>query len=313
MRLDDMLKKESGSGIGIVIYGIVVLLVLSLVSINILNAKIIQDGYDRLRDSLDAAVSGSVLHIALDNQQKDDISGSVGTDTYQYQYDPWLQLALGFLMTSDSISGGGTALEGENTVTNDFIKFDRKKVVTHTMRVLQDGVLSNADSILATQGGTHKYQVIMVFLEPAYDDELDKSIDIIAYDTSMFIETGGNIKPNDGPGGNFKGVYYNVGANIGEINTAITNIVNSRFPSGKTYDISLNGGDDDLVEQLKTRPYYFVIVKDFALPTLFGDTKNDNVFVDLTVSGDGHVGPMFALQGANTKRKIAEEMVGVVK
>ena len=67
-----------------------------------------------------------------------------------------------------------------------------------------------------------------------------------------------------------------------------------------------------MIEQMKARPYYFVIVKDFALPTLFGDTKNDNVFVDL-FNGDGHVGPMFALQGANTKRKIAEEMVGVVK
>jgi len=253
--LDDLLKKESGSGIGIVIYGIVVLLVLSLVSINILNAKIIQDGYDRLRDSLDAAVAGSVLHIALDNEQKDEIK-STGTYTYDtsdtgytYQYDPWLQLALGFLMQSDKTdeSASGTALEGEETITNDFIKFDRKRVVTHTMRVLQDGVLANIgepNEIL----NTDKYQILMIFMEPAYDNDLDKSIDIIAYDSSMFILDGDNILPSDGEEGRpdtFKGRYYRADGTddislMNSVNTVINNIMNDDgiFNSDKTYSIN---------------------------------------------------------------------------
>lgn len=309
MRLDDMLKKETGSGIGVVIYGIVIILVLTLVGINILNAKIIQDGYDRLRDSLDAAAAGSVLHIAWNNDQKDEVK-NISSGNYTYDYDPWLQLALGFLMKSDATDTvvGDSAIDEGETVTNDYIKFDRKRVVTHTMRVLQDGVLGTTESIL----NNNKYQIIMVFLEPVYNDALNRTIDIITYDSSMFINSGGNIVPNDGAGGNFVGNYVNVAFEEGAISSAITNIVNSRFASDKNYDINLGGDNSNLIEQLKTRPYYFVIIKDFALPTLFGDTQN-NVFVDLTISGDGHVGPMFALQGANTKRRTAEEMEGVVK
>ena len=301
-RLDDILKNESGSGMGVVIYGIVIMLVLSLVSINILNAKIIQDGYDRLRDSVEAAAAGSVLHIALGNQS-DTISSSSGKgkSDYQVAYDPWLQLALGFLMTSDATgasTGDANVIETGNTVTNDFIKFDREKVVTHTMRLLQDGVLKSTGKITDS-----KYKIKMVFLEPAYNSSLNKSIDIIVYENnpSMFDV---NLCPNS----NFKGVAYLAQGNSNEaLMQSIETVINTSVVEGFTVDL---GGKAGLIEDLQTRPYYFIIVEDFPLPTLFTDTNDDNLFKSIGQIADEHV-TMFALQGANTKRIIVEEDKGI--
>ena len=49
--------------------------------------------------------------------------------------------------------------------------------------------------------------------------------------------------------------------------------------------------------------------EDFPLPTLFGDTKN-NIFASMGSMVEEHV-TMFALQGANTNRKIEEEDKGI--
>lgn len=301
IRLDDIVKKETGSGIGVVIYGIVIMLVLSLVSINILNAKIIQDGYDRLRDSVEAAAAGSVLHIAMENQSST-VSSSTRSE-YQVEYDPWLQLALGFLMTSDATTSsfGNNAISSGNTVTNDFIKFDREKVVTHTMRLLQDGILSKSGEIVTN---TSKYKIKMVFLEPSYNSSLNKNIDIVVYENNPTMFDA-HLVPN----GNFKGVAYLASGNTDtELMNSVENAINSVVDG---FSISL-AGRAGLIEDLQTRPYYFIIIEDFALPTLFGDTR-DNVFVSLTqgLTGDGHVGPMFALQGANTNRRVDEEDKGI--
>lgn len=296
IHLDNMIKKETGSGIGVVIYGIVIMLVLSLVSINILNAKIIQDGYDRLRDSVEAAAAGSVLHIALGNQETHEKNNITNKSTYQVNYDPWLQLALGFLMSSDSNSGyAGSALDGNNTIANDYIKFDHKRVVTHTMRVLQDGVLKSTDKIT----NSSKYKIKMVFLEPAYDSNLNKSIDVVIYDNNESMYKNDLTPDDDFRGSSASAVGDDLIANV-------ESIINNKL-SGVKINLQANAG---LVEALKTRPYYFIIVEDFPLPTLFTDTNDDNLFKSIGQIADEHV-TMFALQGANTKRIIAEEDKGI--
>ena len=308
-RLDNILKNESGSGMGVVIYGIVIMLVLSLVSINILNAKIIQDGYDRLRDSVEAAAAGSVLHIALGNQEDfADTNSLTSKSDYQVAYDPWLQLALGFLMTSDATGGSvGNAIDtsgGNQTVANDFIKFDRERVVTHTMKVLQDGVLKSTGNITDS-----KYKIKMVFLEPAYTSSLDKNIDIIVYDNTMFeLKSDGNIKTNS----SFKGkAWVATGSTDEDLMydeyTGVQGVINNNVVSGVKINLE---GNNDLLEGLKTRPYYFIIIEDFPLPTLFGGDTRNNIFATMGSMVEEHV-TMFALQGANTNRKIDEEDKGI--
>jgi len=64
--------------------------------------------------------------------------------------------------------------------------------------------------------------------------------------------------------------------------------------------------------KMETKPYYMVVVKDFALPTLFQDTytnvqKNKNIFRSAfeAISGDGRLKtPIVALNAANVERKL---------
>lgn len=326
------LRNNKGSGLGVIVFGITLLLILLFSAVNIVNSKVIENGYISLRDAVQSASSGSVIHL-LTSKRADAASGATKKQNElmnSADYDIYLQLALGYL-----INRSETVDKSDETVVqtgdiNNFIKLDHQKVVNSTLALLEDATIRR-DEIDISE--TAKYKILMFFIEPYRDEATQKKyFNIIAYGNGDYkrpegslpgtpknIQKALDIRPVDSTidssgTRNIENVYE-------DIEDAISNIVNSNYDmeDGRTFDINLNatGNVKGLISDMETYPHYLIVVKDFALPTIFGgedgnpgDTTNGgniikNVFTSL--SGDGKLKtPMCALNTGKVQRQHEE-------
>ena len=336
------LRSNKGSGLGVILYGVTFLLILVFTAINIVNSKVIENGYNSLRDAVLAASSGSVIHLLttdvegesrVTQAQKDIISTA--------DYDVYLQLALGYLINRNNTDvGNGTVIQSGEI--NNFIKLDHQKVVNSTLALLDDAIMRRNESITETE----EYKVMMFFIEPYYEKSTNKKyFDIIAYGNSgyEFDSTLGGytikkelariIVPSSTSGiYGMKDVFENVESAIESIVNCeydgmtyeydgVTHTYNgmlsadkNRYKTLKKFSINLNSQNSSdyagLIRNMETYPYYVLVIKDFALPTIFdGKETNDvgggirNLFTSL--SGDGKLDvPMCALNSGKTQRKL---------
>jgi len=288
---------NKGSGLAVVLYGVTLLLVLIFTAINFVNSKVIEDGYNSLRDAVQAASSGSVIHLIesqerADEQQKN-VNEQEGSIENSY-YDVYLQLALGYFINRDS----GVDKDDDKIVQtgdiNNFIKLDHQKVVNSTMSLLKDAVYRDKTRDIKYTGD---YKILMFFIEPNYTEGNKKYFNIIAYGNCADSYTGSDNKilefaqVDTSKCIDMKDAYQ-------KIEDAINGIVNNNkyYKTDNDFDINLNAkGTSDyegLIRAMETYPHYLIVVKDFALPTIFDNT-------DTTDDGDG-IRRLFDLSGGNT-------------
>lgn len=320
MNTRDRIKTNKGSGLGVILYGVTLLLILVFVAINIVNAKVIENGYNSLRDAVQSASTGSVIHLltkvenGTTQAQKNIISGD--------KYDIYLQLALGYIINRNTNNTNDTYTQSGEL--NNFIKLDHQKVVNETMALLEDAVIRRKGA--STINNTDKYKIMMFFIEPYYDINNKKFFHIIAYGNGDYDITNGiqgeiatEMVSSDNTN-NMKSVYQEVENTISRIvnceHGGMTTSDKNKYDMSVSFDISLNSTGsldyDGLVREMETYPHYLIVVKDFALPTIFDGDTNDigtgirGLFTSL--SGDGSLSsPMCALNTGKTQRQTEDK------
>lgn len=329
MKNRKILQDNKGSGLGVILYGVTLLLILIFVAVNIVNAKVIENGYNSLRDAVQSASSGAVMHLLTTNRdttkaQNDIISGNGNS---QPVYDVYLQLALGYLInrTPDSATSNNTVTQtGE---INNFIKLDHQKVVNTTLALLEDAVVRRKSEKI---WNTDEYKIMMFFIEPYQDENNQKFFNIIAYGNGDYRT--GDIGDVESPlaigivkssgASDMKTVYENVEKSVSSIvNCEYDGMTEAnknayRISQYDKFRINLNSTGskeyDRLVREMETYPHYIIVVKDFALPTIFdGKETNDegggikSLFQSL--SGDGTLStPMCALNTGKVQRQVED-------
>lgn len=310
------LLNNKGSGLGVIFYGITLLLVLIFTAINILNSKVIEDGYNSLREAVQAASSGSVIHL-LTEQVTDSSTGKTEaqkqTASIEHAgYDLYLQLALGYFINWEEDTDTGDDTKVQTGDINNFIKLDHQKVVNSTLALFEEAVyrFDNAGEI----SDTSKYKIMMFFIEP-FQNGGTKFFDIIAYGNGDYTnvinakwknESGVVIKSENcktiaselargqvkvRPGESMKEVYGRIEATIEDIVNCKNNsdkwdgsMETSKLvfykikSSGDNYSINLSvpgSGYEEKIRKMETHPYYMIVVKDFALPTIFDDKETN--------------------------------------
>jgi len=300
-------NSERGDGIAVVAFGIFILMVMIFIALNTLNSRLVEQGYNNLRDAVMSASSGSVIHLLLNVDETNPDNNQIGLQQpgTTLQYDPYLQLALGYIINYNASGSAGVANKEISVEQNNFIKLDHKKVVNSTLKLIDDVVLNGQGNIY---GNFDRYQIFMFFIEPNYDNDYLKSFNLIYYTNEDMVPTEhGVILPVSGS--SMKEMYMNL---EGTISTKVSEI------SGKTYKINLNAdaavSDEDLIRRMETKPYYLIVVSDFALPTIFtgatGETltTQDNGIIKSLFGTDGSLAqPMCALQSGKIERKIAKD------
>ena len=339
MTTRDIIKDNKGSGLGVILYGVTLLLILIFVAVNIVNAKVIENGYNSLRDAVQSASAGSVIHLLTKESststqaQKNIISGD--------KYDIYLQLALGYIINRHTNAINNTyAQSGE---LNNFIKLDHQKVVNETMALLENAVIRRKGTS-SMINDTNKYKIMMFFIEPYYNDDNKeynpdeenkrgkKYFHITAYGNRDYdlndgiqeeiaTSISGSAKIESDNDNNMETVYKS-------IESAINNIVNCTYAGmnqddidayymSTSFEINLNADGsndyDKLIREMETYPHYLIVVKDFALPTIFDgvETNSGNpgiksVFTSL--SGDGYLSsPMCALNTGKIQRQTEDK------
>ncbi|MBQ7667703.1 MAG: InlB B-repeat-containing protein [Clostridia bacterium] len=312
MYISSKLKLKRGSGIAVIVFGVFLLLAFIFTSTNLLNAKFVEYGYNNLRDAVMSASSGSVTHLLLSSSQNTTTIGETRQAT-DITYDPYLQLALGYIINYENSSSPSNS-STIGVERNNFLKFDHQKVITSTLRLIDDTVLGG-DRLL--YGDVNQYQVIMFFIEPVYDKNYVKSFNLIYYTNKNdpYIEPYKGHFIRVGEGANSMQAIYN------SLNSTINRVVNDYvvtelgFPSTKRYNIRLNSGDlseEELVRSMQTRPYYLIVVKDFALPTIFNTTTQSDGTIKSAFGVDNKLSsPMCALNAGKVERKIVKKDSGV--
>jgi len=335
-------KNNKGSGLGVILYGVTLLLILVFTAVNIVNSKVIENGYNSLRDAVQTASSGAVIHLLT--SERENATSAQKDIIREAEYDIYLQLALGYLINRNQTSSNDTFVQtGE---INNFIKLDHQKVVNTTMALLEDAVIRNkvdAENKKILISDTDRYKIMMFFIEPYRDDESGaKYFDIIAYGNGDYKDSDGdgvyNIEGQlaktivKSSGTSMKDVYRNV-------ERAISDIVNCKASTNNSYlieygsfdsnsynvlsfdrddnqnaktefNIKLNSTNDydRLIREMETYPHYVIVVKDFALPTIFDSTDTNALKgVATSLSGDGKLRtPMCALNSGKTERQVEE-------
>ena len=334
--LSKHILSNKGSGIGVILYGMTLLLILIFTAVNIVNSKTIESGYNSLRDAVQSASAGSVIHLLTSNRSTTTAQNSIITSA---NYDIYLQLALGYLINRNPVSETSDRYV-QNGEINNFIKLDHQKVVNTTMALFADAVFRNrGDDHYETISNTDKYKILMFFIEPYADASNQKYFDIICYSndnwsgdvTEEYARSAVKIDT-----GNMENVYVNVEKEISNIvngeyssrteykETEKTSFLKIGYGGSKKYDINLNANGGDLagkVREMETYPHYLIVVKDFALPTIFlskdekGEYRDTNdrdaagvrslfrtVFTSLSGDGKLHT-PMFALNTGKVQRQ----------
>ena len=138
MNTRDIIKDNKGSGLGVILYGVTLLLILVFIAVNIVNAKVIENGCNSLRDAVQSASAGSVIHLLTKENQTTNTQAQKNIITGD-SYDIYLQLALGYIINRNTNAINNTyAQSGE---LNNFIKLDHQKVVNETMALLEAAVI----------------------------------------------------------------------------------------------------------------------------------------------------------------------------
>lgn len=317
MILNKLSKNNKGSGIAVVIYGVILMMLLIFTAINILNAKIIESAYNSLRDAVLAASSGSVIHLLTDTDNAAKLQSGANGKIDRNNYDIYLQLALGYIINRDTSSYSSTSVQGAET--NNFIKLDHKKVVNSTMALLDDAIIRDRKKHTDISE-TDKFKIFMFFIEPHYtENEYEKYFDIIMYTNAEYQDgaliedagtpllAGGTTNTiSAGSRGSMEEIYDALESTISH---AVNDNLNENYFGGQV-NININSSGssyDQLIREMETMPYYLIVVKDFALPTLFDgvdtNTENNNIFTFL--SGNGSLKtPMCALNSGKTERKL---------
>jgi len=355
------LLSNKGSGLGVILYGITLLLILLFTAINIVNSKVIENGYIALRDAVQSASSSSVIHLLTSTRvdeagnmgvtiaQQQIISGDTGVDGKTTPiYDIYLQLALGYLVNREQEAEATISdTEIQTGEINNFIKLDHQKVVNTTLALLEDAILMKKNNTTGKNDpidiwDTSKYKIMMFFIEPYRDANNKKFFNIIAYGNHNY-RRGSGIPIEDEPlafgfvdSSEGKNKMENIYNNVQEV---VNNIVNCNYaemdnsPIGESYkvfrknvigedvekefNVNLNPAGssyDQLIRDMETYPHYLIVVKDFALPTIFdGDTNDagtgakslfDPKEVFTSLSGDGTLTtPMCALNTGKVQRQ----------
>ena len=330
----DIIKDNKGSGLGVILYGVTLLLILIFVAVNIVNAKVIENGYNSLRDAVQSASAGSVIHLLTKESststqaQKNIISGD--------KYDIYLQLALGYIINRHTNAINNTyAQSGE---LNNFIKLDHQKVVNETMALLEDAVIRRKGT--STINDTYKYKIMMFFIEPYYNDDNkeynpdeenkrgQKYFHIVAYGNGDYDLNNGiqreiaeTVVPVEDGENDMKSVYKNIETSInsivncgyGGMDTAVQDV----YGMSTSFEINLNADGsndyDKLIREMETYPHYLIVVKDFALPTIFDgvETNSGNPGIKslfTSLSGDGSLSsPMCALNTGKIQRQTEDK------
>jgi hypothetical protein len=304
------ISNNSGSGIGVILYGMTLLLILIFTAVNIVNSKTIESGYNSLRDAVYSASTGSVIHLLTSNRSTTSAQNSIISNA---NYDVYLQLALGYLINRNPTSSSSDRYV-QNGELNNFIKLDHQKVVNSTMALFADAVFRNrGGNHYETISDTNKYKILMFFIEPYADAGNQKYFDIICYSNNGW---NGNVTAEYArsavklDAGNMRSVYNGV---QGQINS----IVNGFCDDGRSYNININANGSDLagkVREMETYPHYLIVVKDFALPTIFdGVDTNDreragirSIFTSLSGDGKLHT-PMCALNTGKVQRQTEDK------
>ena len=334
--LNKHISNNKGSGIGVILYGMTLLLILIFTAVNIVNSKTIENGYNSLRDAVYSASTGSVIHLLTSNRSTTTAQNSIISSA---NYDVYLQLALGYLINRNPVSSSDRYVQ--NGELNNFIKLDHQKVVNSTMALFADAVFRNKGAKTerdAEISNIDKYKILMFFIEPYADASNQKYFDIICYSNDGW---NGNISREYARSmvkldtGNMKNVYKNV---EDEINIIVNGDYSSRttyketkntkkflklgYDGGsKKYRINLNATGSDLaqkVREMETYPHYLIVVKDFALPTIFDgvDTNNKEEVgikhafksIATSLSGDGTLHtPMCALNTGKVQRQTEDK------
>lgn len=317
--LNKHILNNKGSGIGVILYGMTLLLILIFTAVNIVNSKTIESGYNSLRDAVQSASAGSVIHLLTSNRSTTTAQNSIITSA---NYDIYLQLALGYLINRNP-SAGTSDRYVQNGEINNFIKLDHQKVVNTTMALFADAVFRNrGGNHYETISDTDKYKILMFFIEPYADASNQKYFDIICYSNSGW---NGNVTAEHARtavkiGNNMETVYAGV---QGEINSIVENFGDDK----RSYNININADGGSLagkVREMQTYPHYLIVVKDFALPTIFYDADkkeyrdtNDRdaggvrslfrtVFTSLSGDGKLHT-PMCALNTGKVQRQTEDK------
>lgn len=307
-------KKNKGSGLGVIIYGITLMLILVFTAINIVNGKVIENGYNSLRDAVQSASSGAVMHLLTsERKEKEGLSSAQGAVITERKYDIYLQLALGYLINRSNNSTKTSVQSGE---INNFIKLDHQKVVNSTMSLLQDSVYRNRTNNITN---TDKYKILMIFIEPHYDNtNYEKYFDIIVYGNGAESWNGSKVIAKEtaiggARGSDMRDVYNN-------LQDSVNNLIRKIYPiTGEkdNFTINLNPNNESLpglVRKMETMPYYLIVVKDFALPTIFTDEAGNDEETSVgakivqspfkALSGDGKLKtPICALNSGKTERQ----------
>ena len=314
--LDKYIFNNKGSGIGVILYGMTLLLILIFTAVNIVNSKTIEYGYNSLRDAVHSASTGSVIHLLTSNREG--ITGTQKSIIKEASYDVYLQLALGYLINRNENASTSTRYV-QNGELNNFIKLDHQKVVNSTMALFADAVFRNKGAVadryaeISDNDNTDKYNILMFFIEPYADASNQKYFDIICYSNkgwngNVTAEYARSAVKRDS--GNMKGVYRGVQDTINDI---VKNFGNDK----RSYNINLNADGGSLegkVREMETYPHYLIVVKDFALPTIFdGVDTNDregagirNLFTSLSGDGKLHT-PMCALNTGKVQRQTEDK------
>lgn len=335
--LNKKIRNNRGSGLGVILYGVTLLIVLLFVAINIVNAKVIENGYNSLRDAVQTAASGSVIHLLATNRetttaQQNVISGNNGG---QPIYDIYLQLALGYLINRTEVQDDDDDTVIQTGEINNFIKLDHQKVVNTTIAVLEDAVVrkkyigkDNPNPITNTED----YKIMMFFIEPYRNSDGRKFFNIIAYGNGNIgyrTEADGTrvevpeaiatsfVDAEKCNGKSMKDIYGAVEGEISRIvNCEIGNLEDYVTKNGTSFKISLNARGtsnyEELVREMETYPHYVIVVKDFALPTIFDGKYTNNSGSGIkslfsSLSGDGSLSvPMCALNTGKIQRQVEE-------
>lgn len=312
--LNRYILNNKGSGIGVILYGMTLLLILIFTAVNIVNSKTIESGYNSLRDALQSASAGSVIHLLTSNREG--TTGTQKTIIREANYDIYLQLALGYLINRNENASTSDRYV-QNGELNNFIKLDHQKVVNSTMALFADAVFRNRGAnhyeTISDNDNKDKYNILMFFIEPYADASNQKYFDIICYSNkgwngNVTAEYARSAVKRDS--GNMKDVYRGVQDTINDI---VKNFGNDK----RSYNINLNADGGSLaqkVREMETYPHYLIVVKDFALPTIFtGVDTNDregagirNLFTSLSGDGKLHT-PMCALNTGKVQRQTEDK------
>lgn len=311
---------NKGSGLGVILYGMTLLLILIFTAINIVNSKVIENGYSSLRDAVQAASSGSVIHLLTSERegttsaQKTVIQGR--DDKGQPTYDIYLQLALGYLINRSVSEESNDDTITQTGEINNFIKLDHQKVVNSTLSLLDNAVIRDKSDPENVISNTKKYKIMMFFIEPYRNSDGKRYFNIIAYGNGDYKN--GNIQ---------KEIFLEPAAIVGtdmqqtykNVQDAINRIVNTENDTLEAYrtkglfDINLNATGDlnQLIRDMETYPHYVIVVKDFALPTIFDGVETGDIGSGIkslfNMSGDGTLAtPMCALNTGKIQRQVEE-------